>query len=190
MNAIIKNLLRYRLQWLSAALVVALVLESTPVLAAPPVQAAPPTLQSCGSVSEESLQSELNVVTQHVFAEQLRTLDLDAVVEKQWVTLGMDAVMDAAVDQAVERVKSETDLWNQFLSGWSPDKAQELTLAVASYAFDAPDFRIKMDDLSAAVSKDVADRLAVASADSVSAALYCLADLHWAELFQGIGVGL
>lgn len=61
-----------------------------------------------------------------------------------------------------------------FFSGWSPDKAQELTLAVATYTFDTPTFRARMDELSAAVAQDVAEQVAAASADSASAALYCL----------------
>ena len=50
-------------------------------------------------------------------------------------------------------MQSETDLWNQFLSGWSPDMAQQLTLAVATYTFDDPAFRAKMDELSKGVSR-------------------------------------
>ena len=162
-----------RLRWLSVALVFAMVLASAPAIAAPTEQATP-TLQNCSAVSEDTLQGELNVVTQQVFADALKTVDLEAIVTKQWVTLQMDQAVDEAVDLAVERVKSETDLWNKFLSGWAPDKARELTLAIANHAFDDPTFRTKMDELSTAVSTDVADQLALASADSVSAALYCL----------------
>ena len=86
----------------------------------------------------------------------------------------MDNAVAAAVDRAVARVQSETDLWNQFLSGWSPDMAQQLTLAVATYTFDDPTFRTKMDELSKGVSEYVAGQLGLASADSASAALYCL----------------
>lgn len=131
-------------------------------------------LQNCSAVDEEALQGELNVVTQQVFATALTGLDLDAIVGRQWVTLELDQAVDDAVDRAVERVRGETDLWNKFLSGWSPDKARELTLAIANYTFDDPAFRTQMDELSNAISADVADELALASAESVSAALYCL----------------
>ena len=167
------KLIGARTQLISLVLVLALFWGALPASAAPSAQSAP-SLQDCSTVAEDTLQGELNVVTQQVFADALRTVDLDAIVGTQWVTLQMDPVVDAAVDRAVERVKSETDLWNKFLSGWSPDKAKELTLAVATYTFGDPAFRAKMDDLSAAVSQDVAARLALASADSVSAALYCL----------------
>ena len=159
---------------LSALLLAALILPAQPLLAAPPAQQAGDTLQDCSTVREETLQGELNTVTQQIFAEQIAALDLDAIIARQWVTLEMDQAMDEAVDLAVARVQSETDLWNKFLSGWSPDLARDLTLAVANYTFDAPSFRAKMDDLSAAISQDIAGQLALASADSASAALYCL----------------
>ena len=161
------------INWLSLLLMGALLLESLPVAAAPPVQATP-TLQDCSAVAEDALQGELNTVTQGIFADALAAVDLEAIVARHWVTLEMDEAVGQAVDLAVERVQSETDLWNQFLSGWSPDKAQELTLAVATYTFDAPTFRTRMDELSAVVAQDVADQVAVASADGASAALYCL----------------
>lgn len=160
-------------KWISLLLVGTFLFEAVPVLAAPPTQA-PPTLQDCSAVAEDALQGELNSVTQQVFATALMGVDLEAIVARHWVTLEMDGAVAQAVDLAVQRVQSETDLWNQFLSGWSPDKAQELTLAVATYTFDAPAFRARMDELSAAVSQDVANQVAVASADGASAALYCL----------------
>lgn len=160
-------------KWLGFLLVLALLLEPTTLFAATPVQQSS-ALQDCSAVAEDTLQGELNTVTQDVFARALATVDLESIVTRHWVTVEMDRALADAVDQAVQRVQTETDIWNQFLSGWSPDMAKQLTLAVATYTFDSPVFRAKMDELSAAVSKDVADQLASASADSASAALYCL----------------
>lgn len=168
---------------LLAAPLAAPLLEVTPALAADPAQtgvtpggsaAGAAALHDCSTVAEDTLQGELNTVTQQIFAVQLQTLDLDTLVNSQWAALRIDATLDAAVDRAVTRVQSETDEWNKFLSGWNPDLAKDLTLTVANYTFADPALHARLDDLSAAVSKDVADRLALASADSVSAALYCL----------------
>ncbi|MBW7883032.1 MAG: hypothetical protein H3C34_10415 [Caldilineaceae bacterium] len=131
-------------------------------------------LQDCSQVDEQVLQDELNTVAQQVFAEALAELDMDVIVARQWTTLEMDQALNDAVDTGVARVRSETDLWNTFVSSWSPDKARELTLAVANYTFASPTFRAKMDALAVAISTDVGDELARASADSTSAALYCL----------------
>ena len=159
-------------RWIMLLLVMALLLESAPAFAAPALQAG--ALEDCNTVAEDALQSELNDVTQQVFREQLQTLDLEGIVAAQWAALQMDDAVAAAVDRAVLRVRSETDLWNTFLSGWSPDKARELTVAIIGYAFDSVEFRAATDKLANAVAADVAQELAVASADSASAALYCL----------------
>lgn len=174
MNALLRWWRRWSLRWVSLTVIVALALPATPLLAAsPPVQRSD-ALRDCSAVAEETLQDELNTVVQQIFAGQLATLDLDRIVARQWVTMEMDRTLAQAVDLAVARVQSETDLWNKFLSAWSPDLARELTLAVANYTFDAPTFRAGMEKLASAVSADIAGELALASADSASAALYCM----------------
>lgn len=155
-----------------------LMLPAGPAIAAPIAQhnatAQNTALRDCSAIAEETLQDELNTVTQQIFADQIATLDLDVIIAREWVTLGMDQAMDTAVAQAVARVQSETELWDKFLSAWSPDLARELTLAVATYTFDAPTLRTQMETLAAAISRAIADELTVASADSASAALYCM----------------
>jgi hypothetical protein len=166
-------------------LLLALLLGETPLHAAPRQQAQS-TLATCTDVDETNLLDELNTVTQSIFADALTRIDVDAVVDRQWLALGMDGVMQAEVDRAVERVKSETDLWNTFLSGWSSGKARELTLAVANATFDAPAFRAAMDQLSSAVAVDIADQVGVLSAESVSAALFCLQTFIQANYSQSL----
>jgi hypothetical protein len=132
------------------------------------------TLQECSEVDEATLQDELNRVTQAVFARTLDEVDLAAIVDAQWARLGLDAVIDAEVDRAVERVRSEEALWDTFLSGWSADKAEELTRAVATYAFESEAFAQAIEELSNAVATELSQQIAVLSAESVSAAFYCL----------------
>lgn len=151
----------------------ALTFSAMPAAAAPTLQHAE-ILRDCSVVSEESLQEELNAVVQRIFSAQLAALDLNVIVAQQWDALGMDRILAEAVDLATARVQSETDLWNKFISAWSPEAARELALAVATYAFDAPVFRNGMETLADAVSVAIAGELNVASAESTSAALYCM----------------
>ena len=67
---------------LAALLLVALILPAEPLLAAPPAQTGN-ALQDCSTVREETLQGELNTVTQQIFAEQIADLDLDAIIARQ-----------------------------------------------------------------------------------------------------------
>ena len=133
-----------------------------------------PTLQQCNVVAEDTLQDELNRVTQQVFTKALADVDIDTIVAAQWNELDVDRVMDSEVDRAVAHVKSEKDLLSKFLSSWSADKAQELTREVASQAFQSEAFRGKIDALSAAVADELSHKIATMSAESVSAAFFCL----------------
>ncbi|MCS6827583.1 MAG: hypothetical protein NZ553_13290 [Caldilinea sp.] len=169
---------KFLLRIVNWMLVIALTLSPVPTMAAPgtvsPMQQRSDALRDCSVVPEESLQDELNLVVQEIFATQLVALDLNAIVEQQWTALGMDRILAEAVDSATARVQSETNLWDKFVSAWSPEAARELALAVATYAFDASVFRSGMEALADAVSTVIAGELAVASAESTSVALYCM----------------
>ncbi|MCC6454585.1 MAG: hypothetical protein IT328_06560 [Caldilineaceae bacterium] len=163
--------------WLMVA---ALSLGWLPAYAAPPVQ---PTTQTpipagCETVAPEALRDELNRVSQRIFAPENGTgnspLDLEGMVARQWALVGMDASIDAAVNDAVAQVRADADLWQQFLSGWSPAQAEELTERVVALAFTSTTFRTAVDALAAAVAVDLADTVATLSAESATQATLCL----------------
>jgi hypothetical protein len=169
----VKKTRRLRQSLLLILLAVGLISQSAAVEARAPWQT-DATLQECSQVDETALQDELNTVTQQVFAQTLDDVDLAAIVDRRWAALGMDAVLDAEVDRAVARIRNEKALWDTFLSGWSADQAEELTRAVATYAFESEAFSVKLDKLATAVADVLAQQIALLSAESASAAYYCL----------------
>ena len=169
--------------WLMVAL---LALGWMPVYAAPTPR---PVAQSdatgtvpagCETVAPDALRDELNQVSQSIFATSgtgvsaTGTLDIEGMVARQWQLVGMDAAIDAAVDDAVVQVRADTDFWGQFLSGWSPAKAEELTQQVVTLAFTSVTFREAVDALSAAVAGDLSQAVATLSAESATQATLCL----------------
>ena len=166
---------RWGAGWGVLWVVVGLLLPAAPLVAAPAREAlAEDALQNCSDLSEEALQEALNRLSQQIFADQLAEIDLTAVVAQQWVAVGMDRTLQSAVATAVERVQSETGLWDRWLSAWSPDLARQLALAVTSYTFDSLPFRGALQELTGAVSAALSSQLALASADSASASLFCM----------------
>lgn len=145
-----------------------------PAASAPAGASGSATLQACSEVDESTLLDELNRVTQGVFAGALAGIDIPAIVDDQWGEMGLDALVRSEVDRAAARVQNETDWWTMAQSNWSGQRARELTEKVAVATFNGEAFRSAMDDLSAAVAADVADQIGAYSAESVSAALYCL----------------
>lgn len=132
------------------------------------------TLQECDQVKESNLRDELNRITQSVFAEEQGGLSVAAIVDRNWSALNLDASVDEAIEAAAERVMKETGYWDRFISGWSPEKAEELTKEVATYAFDSPDFREAFDLLSLNISDDVVAEIRLMTAKSASSALLCV----------------
>jgi len=132
------------------------------------------TFQECETVEEVRLRDELNGITQFVFAAEQNRLDIARIVELAWFEQGVDAVVDAQVDAAVDRVRSEEDYWSRFLSGWSADKAEELTTKIANYAFGSEAFRQEIDTLSASIANELAREIGGMTARSASSALLCV----------------
>ncbi len=159
---------------LGLLIVISLLLQPLGVLAAPAPQATDNTLQNCDSVDEEALQDELNSITQEVVAASAAQIDIGQIVEEQWRALKMDTIIDAQVDNAIERVKGEEDYWNKLLSSWSADTAAELTRKVTNYTFESETFQAKIDELSHNVALSISEKIALLSAQSVSAAFFCL----------------
>ena len=155
-------------------LVSALVFQPVTLWAAPAQQTTDSTLQNCDSVDEEALQDELNSITQEVVAASAEQIDIGRIVEEQWRALKMDTIIDAQVDNAIERVKSEEDYWNKLLSSWSAETAAELTKKVTNYTFESETFQGKIDELSHNVALSISEKIALLSAQSVSAAFFCL----------------
>jgi hypothetical protein len=155
-----------------------------PAYAAPPSQStAQPTTENampagCDAVAPEALRDELNRVSQDIFAADATTgnspLDIEGMVARQWQLVGMDAAIDSAVADGVAQVRANSDLWQQFLSGWSPAQAEELTNQVVTLAFTSSTFRAAVDDLASAVAVELAQTVATLSAESATQATLCL----------------
>jgi len=159
----------------------ALLLIASLLCALLPVQRAraqdqPPvyTFQECATVEEARLRDELNGITQFVFDAEQGKLDIAGMVDRAWFDQGADVVVDAEVDRAVDRVRSEEDYWSRFLSGWSAAKAEELTTKVANYAFGSAAFRQKIDEMSVAIADELAREVGAMTARSASSALLCV----------------
>ena len=138
---------------------------------------------ACESLSEDAVRNELNVIAQSIFAgegtidhgaEQLAPVDLNALVAQEWAAQNMDAALDAAVADAVAYVGSTGSMLDTFLSGWSPDKAEELTAEVAQIAFSSESFRRALDDLSMGIALGLETQIGLLSAETVSQNLLCL----------------
>lgn len=146
-------------------------------------QDSPPTytISECEEVEEELLLSDLNRITRSVLEREKSGLDLAAIVEKNWTELGLDSVVDDAVDEATESVREERGTLDRIFSGWSEEKAAEFAEAIANQAFNSPEFRTGIDSLSSAIVDDLAVEIHVMTVKSASSAFLCVQDFIGAK---------
>ena len=141
-------------------------------------QGTPPTytFAECENVEENLLLGELNRITRSVLEKEKSGLDITKIVYDNWMNVGMDGTVDAAVDNAVERVREEEGTWARIFSGWSEDKAREFAEKVAAYAFGSPEFREAIDKLSYGIAKKLEEEIHLMTVKSASATLLCVQD--------------
>lgn len=165
-----------RYKWAALLCIASLLFSAAPVVAqeSPAAGSAVSTLEECATVEEGALADELNALTQGVLGNALDAIDIRAIVDAKWQELGIDLVVASEIDAAVESVKANQDLWNTFLSGWNAGLARDLSLAVASKAFDSESFRKAIEALSAAVAEEIGVQVGVSSAEGASSAAHCL----------------
>lgn len=138
-------------------------------------------ISECEQVEEKLLLSDLNRITLSVLEREESGLDLDRIVEENWAELDLDSVVDKAVDDATERVRDERGTLDRIFSGWSEEKAREFAEAIASHAFDSPEFRNAIDSLSSAIVEDLTAEIHMMTVKSASSAFLCVQEFIGAK---------
>ncbi len=134
------------------------------------------TLGECRTIERDALRGEIEEAALAVIGPGSNSLDIEAIVERAWVTQGADAVLEAEVAAAVEALRQETGYWQRLLSGWSAGKAEEFASEVAERAFASPGFNAMLNDLSIAIGEEIARSVNAELARAASAAFLCLRD--------------
>ncbi|MCB9116449.1 MAG: hypothetical protein KIT77_22450 [Caldilinea sp.] len=160
----------------AVVLALAMVLSATPAYAAPAAQTpgGDYTVGDCSQIDRTQLRNEIEAHVLAVLQNEAAPFDVDAIVDRAWSDLQMDAVVDTEVTRAVNDVLNNEDYLNRLLSGWWGEKAQEYAERVANDAFGSPAFRARLDELSAAIGAEVARQVEAQFAQAASVALLCL----------------
>ncbi len=139
-----------------------------------PVLAQEYTYGECNDVQPEALEAEIEELARAVLMDGQRSLNVGAIVERQWAAVGIDGVLDSEVEQAIQAMMADAPDWERFWSGWSGDKAQEFALSITNQVFSSPTFVAKLDELAAAIANDVTEELEALAARSASTSFLCM----------------
>lgn len=167
-------------------LIIAILCSTIAPRAALPLQAAPLpvdhaqagssdyTFGDCSQIDQEELRSEIEEVARKALTAESAAIDIDKIVMRQWVTVGMDGAIDAEVQRAVDAIYTQEGYWSRLWSGWSADKAEEYATEIATNAFGSPTFKTQIETLSAAVADEIARDIEANFARAASAAFLCM----------------
>ncbi len=125
-------------------------------------------------MGENDLRSELRLVTRQFFDAELGAVDLTRMVENKWLELGLPALLEAEVGEAVASVRSETGLGRRLTSSFSPAQATELAEKVANRAFTSEVFRVRLETLASEVAADFTGSFTSVAARSATSATACV----------------
>ncbi len=169
------NILSFMKRVLLLLLVFCFTISSSSAYAAPlykNLDYAPP---KCDSIKEDTLSSDLTRVVNDFFTNEATATDIQSIVERKWLVLGIDSVINSEVDKAVSRVKRNTGYWGRFTSNWSPGQAEKLAQEIAGLAFnDSTYLKSSLQELSESVAQDLSLKLETSLVKSSSYAMDCL----------------
>ena len=177
---------------LAHALLIALLASTILPVRPASAQQTPPvySFPECENVKEKLLLGELNRITRSVFEEGQSTLNIAEIVDRNWVELDMDSVVDAAVDEAADYVLESEGLWDRIKSGWHPPTAEEFTKKVVTNAFESTRFGDSIDQLSREIVDDLSVEVQVMTLISASSTLLCVQEFIGTSFSQTFAVVL
>lgn len=112
-----------------------------------PVQAAV-TLDGCQDLQPASLRQSLTELIQTQLDAQALTADA-AQLSALWVKLGVDEVIAAETDKAVQYIHDNSGYWERYGSTWGLESADRFTADIVNRVFNSPAFSDKMQVLIA-----------------------------------------
>jgi cell division septum initiation protein DivIVA len=130
--------------------------------------------EACQTRDEAALRAAIEAISVRALKGGVANVDYRALVGDAWRRGGLDQIVDARVDLAVDEVRQETSWANLLQSLAYQQKAQELATAVAERVYRSDAIKAALEELAAGVGKDIGRQIEFASVDASEPTLACL----------------
>ncbi len=140
----------------------------------PAVNAPAPANASCEGQSEAQMRARIEAIYTDTFADSVETLDYERIVERAWVQTGVDGIIDAAVDDALEEARTENSYFRKLWSGYDPNTAEDIANTMATRVFESPRVTTAFTDVSVLISERITARLGTIADVAADPALVCM----------------
>lgn len=130
--------------------------------------------EACQSNDEAAFRTAIEQITVSALKRELQRINYGDHVQRQWLRLELDQLINTRVDAAVRDVRNETSWGSLIASLASQEQAEKLATAVAERVYQSDEMRKAIEDLAAAVGEQVGNQIALSEAETTEPALACL----------------
>ncbi|MFV0295589.1 MAG: hypothetical protein ACK5JT_05665 [Hyphomicrobiaceae bacterium] len=153
----------------------------TPVITAPatsPTVAIPvrTDYEACLARDDAGFKAAIQAVTIATLERAIKGLDYRPIVAEEWRQGDIDAILDRQVGKTLEEIRQETS-WSELITSLASRATQEkLATAAAERVYHAEPMRTAFETLAEGVSRQIGNRLELATGEASEEATRCLRD--------------
>ncbi len=130
--------------------------------------------ESCLANDEAGFRTAVEDVTAETLQQSLKGLDYRPIVAEEWRKGGIDEIIAASVDKALQAIKQETS-WSERISSLASKETQEkLATAAAERVYHSDEMKTAIGQLAEGVGRQIGARLELASGSAAERATQCL----------------
>ena len=130
--------------------------------------------ETCQTRDEAAFKQAIEGVTLKALESGLRGFDYRAAVGDEWRRHGVDQIMIAHIDKAIEQIRTETGFTAQISSLFSRESATQLATLAAERVYRSDDIKDVIEKIAGGVARDIGKRLELATVDAAEPAMRCL----------------
>ncbi len=132
------------------------------------------TMEECRDLSDPQVRQRIRILTQTALDAELKRINFQKMVEKQWYATHMNERLDIEVDDAVRVLRADTNVLVRAYSNISQETAQKLAIAVADRTFSSESFKIGLNDIAVGVGNEFGQRIESAAGRVAEPLIACV----------------
>ena len=132
------------------------------------------TIEECRNIDDRDVRAKLAELTSRAMAEELQTLNYEALVEIHWNRTHVNDKIDREIDDAVAALRADTSWLERAHSTISRETAEKYATAIAERAYNGEGFRNALAELAGSIGKDVGEKIETAADKIASPVIGCV----------------
>jgi hypothetical protein len=132
------------------------------------------TIEECRNIDDKDVRAKLAELTSKAMADELQSLNYEALVESHWNRTHVNDKIDREIDDAAAALRADTSWLERAHSTVSQETAEKYATAIADRAYNSEGFRNALSDLAGSIGKDVGEKIESAADKIASPVIACV----------------